>query len=100
MEMSEKTLKRLQRAKETIETFGKQEVAWKRRLADALLALVRDRQQITQAALIERLEEMGRSTMVIEGTDLKIEISRMASETAIANLQEAAGMMRDEADKQ
>jgi len=100
MSMSEKALKRLERAKETLENFGRQEVVWKRRLADAVLALIQDGREVTVETLKDRLAVLGEKTISIEGTDMKIEMSQAASETAIAHLDKAIAVHEEQKTKQ
>ena len=100
MKVSDRKRRALEGAKTTIERFATHEAAWKRRLADAVLGLARDHEDITVDSLVRRLTAMGEKNLVIEGMDLEISVSRLASEMAIAKLQEAAGMEEDEAGEQ
>lgn len=100
MSMSEKALKRLERAKETLDNFGKQEAVWKRRLADAVLALIQEGCDVTVDTLRDRLAALGEKTISIEGTDMKIEMSRLASETAIAHLDKAVAAHEEQKTEQ
>ena len=89
MKISERKLKALSRSRDVIERFATDRAAWKPRIADAVLALVRDGRPITVDSLKEQLTAMGKGPLVIEGTELEIPVSRIASETAIAHLEKA-----------
>lgn len=89
MELSEKALKRLEAAKRRIDDLGKQDVIWKQHLAEAVLALFAEGSEVTIETLKTRLSAMGTKVAKISGTEITLEATRVASETAIAHLEKA-----------
>lgn len=92
MKLEERALKRLEAAKRRIDSLGKQDVIWKQRLADAVLALFGEGSEVTAEALRTRLLAMGENVAKISGTDITLEATRVASETAIAHLDKAVSV--------
>lgn len=84
----EKILRRFANAREKIEAFARDETVWKRRLADAVIDLLRAGTPITAATLRAHMLATADKPIVISGAEMKIEFSREASLAAIAHLDE------------
>ncbi len=100
MTLEERMARQLEVAKRRLDDLGKEEVIWKQRLADAVLVLVAEGREITAETLRNRLLAMGEKVAKIAGTEISLEATRIASETAIAHLEKAIAAQGEKKDEE
>lgn len=103
MEKTEKVAKvvkdRLAKAAETLTNLGREEIIWKRIIANAVLDVLAETGELPVDAVLARIAAHGNRSVSITGTALTVEAAKLGSETATAHLLEAIAKHQGKAEQ-